>query len=73
PILDSAIVSAVELSNHFIIYKYLPYEAIDTIYGACRNIFRARMDSSSNIIDRSKHEELASDVTETTSSKEKDD
>ncbi|CAF2844452.1 unnamed protein product [Rotaria sp. Silwood2] len=73
PILDSAIVSAVELSNHFIIYKYLPYEAIDTIYGACRNIFRARMDSSSNIIDRSKHEELSSDVTETTSSKEKDD
>ncbi|CAF3638961.1 unnamed protein product [Rotaria sordida] len=73
PILDSAIVSAVELSSHFIIYKCLPYEAIDTIYRACRNIFRARMDSSSNIIDRSKHEELSSDVTETTSLKEKED
>jgi len=45
----------------------------DTIYGPCGNIFRARMDSSSNIIDRSKQEELSSDVTETTSSKEKDD
>lgn len=68
---DSALVSAVKLSNRYITNRQLPDKAIDCIDEACASV-RVQLDSQPDVIDRLERKRLQLEVEERALSKEKD-
>ncbi|KAH7829423.1 putative AAA ATPase domain-containing protein [Monocercomonoides exilis] len=70
-IMDSALITAVELSNRYITSRYLPDKAIDVIDEACSST-RVQLDSQPQAIDRLERKKLQLEVEQTALEKETD-